>query len=403
MDSTKFEKTLTQNNSFKIFFAILWMQYTVLPFVVQLYRRLPLIGFMYQYIKPVLICVTLFFAVKYIAKNIKITDAVLYLVCAVIVCLHGVLYSNNSELIYDVLLSFLGIVVPFYFVGISYNHDELKDILYWTSIIGYIFIMSYQFYQLSIGKELSEESMATSYNILPSILVLINQVFETKRWRDALVSIIALISIFLFGTRGPILICFIFVILRLFFAVFNKLSFKSFSLLALILILVIYISSTGQMIKIANYLSLKFSHMGFSTRIFDMFIEGEISSSSGRNNLYSEIIESIQQKPILGYGFMGDRNIVGYYVHNFFLEIWCHFGIIFGTIVILLFLFVPIVAIVKSRNDSCFGFILALVSMVFIKLMLSGSYVFEKYLFFMLGLCVNIIRKKRNKCYKKEY
>lgn len=393
MNSTQCTQKIIMPKSFKVLFAIFWTQYTILPFALQLYRKLPVIGFTYQYIKPSFICFILFLSANYIAKKIKIKDFIFYLICVFVVCLHGILYTNNAEEIYDVVLSFLGIVMPIYFVGLAYSHDDLKDTLYWSSLIGCLCVISYQFYQLGIGRELPEDNMGTAYNILPSILVLINHAFETRKWHDTLLSMLALFSIFLFGTRGPILSCLVFVAVRMIFLTFNNRSWKNVSFLTVILLFLIFLSLGEQMIDIAQYLSLRFSRMGLSTRIFDMFIEGEISDDSNRNILYSKIIEAIQENSILGVGFMGDRKIIGgTYAHNVFLEIWCHFGVILGTLIIALYLFIPIVALAKCRNDSCFGFVLALVIMMFVKLAITGSYVYEKYLFFMLGLCVNSIR-----------
>ena len=54
-----------------------------------------------------------------------------------------------------------------------------------------------------------------------------------------------------------------------------------------------------------------------------------------------------------------------------------------------------LVAVIKTkRNERGYNFVIMLICMVFIKLMLSGSYTTESTFYFMLGVFVTIARDK---------
>jgi Ca2+/Na+ antiporter len=73
---------------------------------------------------------------------------------------------------------------------------------------------------------------------------------------------------------------------------------------------------------------------------------------------------------------------------------WCHFGVILGSLILLGLVVLTIIALVKTRrNKKIHFFVVMLVSMIFVKLMLSNSYTLEPYFYFMLGVFVAVNRK----------
>jgi O-antigen ligase len=149
-------------------------------------------------------------------------------------------------------------------------------------------------------------------------------------------------------------------------------------------------------IEVSTALSKQFERIGFSTRIFNFIIEGDIIASKGREALAKNTIEAILENPLWGYGVTGDRALLGIYPHNIFLEVLCQYGIIFGSILIIATLAITVRALFKIRKDrKRFAFALMLVSLVFVKLMISSTYTTEPYLFFMMGYFVLILRDKR--------
>ncbi len=382
--------------AFRLLFLVIWTQYTILSFAIQIVRRLPIIGPLYEYVIPLAIIGLALLSLPYLLQRIRGVDVVFYFVCVIIVLGTLVLNDKNVEFIQKDLWRILGAALPMIFIGVSYSHENSKNDLFWASLLGVIAVFAYQIYLLSLGQELEADNMNTAYTVLPSVMYLVYWALEHKKLRHWLIASVSMLVMFLFGTRGPIVAELVFLLIGLLLSVFNRKSqFAKLFCFILFAAVIILVCSGDFLLNAAKYLSESFEEVGFSTRVFDRFIEGEISEGSGRDVLYNAVISAIREKPILGYGIMGDRPIVGIYVHNLFLEMWCHYGVIIGTVFLFAILAVPAAALIKLRKTRLFNFVLMLTCMVFVKLMVTGSYTTEAYLFLLLGICVGVFRSQK--------
>ena len=379
---------------YRILLIIVWAQYTIWQFVIQFIKRFPIVGEFAEYVMPVCIILCIVFSLPYILQYVRPQDLFFYFVPVLIVCLTYLLYSVNEDYINENLWSMLGIAFPMFYLGLSYNHDICKKDLFWFSLLGVVTMSAYQIYYINSGRIVAQDNMDAAYKVLPSILYLGYWAFERKRPGYWILFILSTVLLFIFGTRGPLLAVAVFItfeiVARL---IISKASVKRYILFFVIVILIFAVLSTNLIIEFMEFLSQCFEEIGFSTRIFDMFIEGDIAFDNGRNILKESIIKAIGEKPILGYGIFGDRVIIeGSYVHNIILELWCDFGIFIGSALMIALIVLIIKALKCSKDYTVFYFILMLISLVFTKLMLSGSYLTEQYLFFLIGLSVKSIR-----------
>jgi O-antigen ligase len=232
--------------------------------------------------------------------------------------------------------------------------------------------------------------MDAAYNILPSIMFLIYTAFEKKKLRYCLIAVLAGATAFIYGTRGPILCILVFLAVSLLQLMQKKLSLVArVAILAVIGGSVFLLIFSDTLITVAETLSEQFAKWGFSTRIFDYYIEGDMTEGSGRDTLFEGAIAAIQEKPFIGHGLLGDQVLLGNYVHNLFLELWMQFGIVFGTGIMLYFVTKPLMALYNQRKDKDLRqFIWMLICMNFVKLMVSSTYTSEQMFFFMLGICI---------------
>lgn len=385
--------------------VLIWGEHTIFGYAIQVFRRLPLIGEFYLSIIPFATVILLALSFPYLLEKIRGADIIFYSVCVVFLCVSIVALPVNAPYIEKDLWRVLGVAIPMYFIGLGYDHIKFKSAIYYTSMLGVFFTFIYQIYVLNSGRELLSDNMGAAYNVLPSLLYLVYWAFEKKKIVYWVIAVISLPIIFIFGTRGPMLACAVFLAFELFFKVFfNKsLLIKILFVGAGIAVLwLLFFSDT--LVQLAQFLSEKFEDYGFSTRIFDFFLEGDIAHSSGRDEIYNSAINAIFQSPAFGYGVMGDRVVTNaVYVHNIVLEFWCQFGLVFGTLLLSVVIIIPIRALCLERqNPSVFYFILMLTCMVFTKLMLSASYITEMYLFLLLGICIRRIRiNKKNACFER--
>ena len=381
--------------AFRLLVVVVWAQDTILGFVVQIVRRLPIIGAFYEYVIPMIIIGLTLFSLPLLLRRVRASDIAFYLICAVVVLGTMALNFKNSEYIKQDLLRILVSALPMLFIGVTYSHEDSKSDLFWASLFGAAAVFLYQLYVLSLGYELNADNMDTAYKVLPSVMYLIYWALEHKKLWHWIIAGISMVMMFLFGTRGPIVAEIVFLLFGLFFSVLNRKSQIAKRVwLIVFAVALVFICSGDNLIKAAEFLSEKFEDIGFSTRVFDRFIEGEIAEGSGRDTLYAAVKSAISEKPIFGYGLMGDRPIVDIYVHNVFLEMWCHFGVIFGTLILGFFVLVPVRAILRSKDVEERDFLVMMFCLVLVKLMLSSSYLYEANLFMMLGVSLAILRKR---------
>lgn len=381
--------------AYRILLVLLWTQHTVLNFARVVIERLPYIGFLSDLFIPTCIVLAVIVSIPWFIKNIRGTDTLFYVGFVLLVLITMVFYKNNTSFLQENWWRILISAVPFYFVGLSYSYSKCSRDLFWCSLASVFFMFLYQFLKIRNGEANEEYNMNAAYILLPSVMYLLYYAIYKDRKIYWIIAIISSLIMFIFGTRGPILCILVFVIVYFLHRTVISRKPKNYFLMLLFSAGFAVVSWYDNLfVKLVNVLAKVFGRIGFSTRIFDFIVEGEVTTSMGRDYLTNRTIEAIIENPIFGYGFTGDQYLLGVYCHNLFLELWCHFGIIGGSLILLGLLALSVTALVKSsRSPKIFYFALMLICMVYVKLMLSSSYTLEPYFYFMIGAFVAISRK----------
>lgn len=97
------------------------------------------------------------------------------------------------------------------------------------------------------------------------------------------------------------------------------------------------------------------------------------------------------KSPIVGLGLAGDRLLIGGYVHNFFVEVLSHFGVVVGLIVLIMFSFGSLLALLRAKQLN-YELLIIWFSMGFMPLMVSSSYLISLNFWVFLGLLVGLPR-----------
>jgi hypothetical protein len=167
------------------------------------------------------------------------------------------------------------------------------------------------------------------------------------------------------GSRGALITALIYTLILI---IIDKENRKNILMVAIILII-----SIGSGSFLSLFLKLS-NHMAVTSRTLDLLMGGNIAQDEGRLGTFSIIWNSVLNSPFVGYGIYGDRIILdGIYCHNFFLEIFCDFGLFFGSVIILLLSFVIIRAFLSSDSENK-KLLLMFFCYCFIPLMVSLSY-----------------------------
>lgn len=383
---------------FTILLALVWGKNTIFNYVIVVISKLPLIGFISEIVYPLCITLCVVLALPYLKDKLKLQDFLIYFIMVAIILSTFVFHPENSEYLQEEYMDIISFML-FFFVGVCFDLEDNKNLLFWLSLIGLIIAFLYQAYFIGSGRQAEYDyNMNEAYNLLPSVMYLIYYAFMNKKFRYWLLVFIGIIFEFRQGTRGPILCIIIFLGAGIIYSIAKTENIlrKLFGII-LVGLVVIALVFTDVLLNAAIALSNSFKEAGYSTRIFDYFIEGMIDDDSGRAIIQSKIISAIETSPAFGYGVFGDRLFIGgSYPHNLLLEIFCQFGIVVGGGLLITLLFVFIDAIRKSNGFFERLFVFMLIIMVIVKLMLSGSYLHETWLFFLIGVCLQIMRRNKN-------
>ena len=138
---------------------------------------------------------------------------------------------------------------------------------------------------------------------------------------------------------------------------------------------------------------------GFSLRILDKLESGEIATSTSREKIAARVWEHTLQSPVFGMGLFADRRVAGgSYAHNIALEILIQFGLVFGSALLGIMIFMLVGSyryLRKSGQTITLDFFGAVVFSFAFKLMLSDSYLTEPYFFMVLGFAGAVMSDRK--------
>lgn len=326
---------------------------------------------------------------------VRISDVSLFFFFILIYLLSPFVYPKTQILVYSNAFEVLCLLAPFYFVGVAFN---VKEYTYWITLLSRLAVIVNVLYSLrsSTGAEIDEESMHKAYILLPSVLFILWQFMERYKLIDLLFFALGFFMECSMGSRGPF-VCI------LFFTVMYLLFFREWKYKRTIRIVLIAVGTFLYLLSkyIAEIMIILLATFGKSTRIFDKMLDDSLinyENSSGRDQIHEEIFQKLSADNVgIGYGLYSDRILTdGYYAHNIFIELWCSFGYVIGSILvgIILVLFIRFFLKSKGNDVKIFGLIFFTAS--FIKLMFSGSFIIDGYFYFLLGYCINGLRESKS-------
>lgn len=383
--------------AFSCLIIFFWTRHTLLNYVWVVMRKLPILNIFEPFAEMILFGMAILLSLPLFLRRMKANDVCFVGACILLVLLTIAFLPQNAEYIVPELSRILVWTIPVYLLGVAYDNENNKENIYWASLLGVLVAFAYQAYRMLMNRELASYDMNAAYNLLPSIVYLIYWAFEKRKWWYWIAAFLGFVLCVSYGTRGPILAAVVvFAALFVFWTFTGQRRVLKISILVALILGAGVAFASGMMATLATKITPLFEKLGFSTRIFDYFLEGNLTIDNGRDKLAEAVIQAIREKPLLGYGIMGDRLVLGSYVHNFVLEVLCSFGFLFGGALLLILLIVVLRGIFSARKQGSVKFLLAMSLMVIVKLLFSGSYIFEPYFFFVIGLCIGCCRNKKD-------
>lgn len=342
-----------------------------------------------QLLSKGLVGLTFIYALPAVLRRSKIKFIGVYFVALFIFLLHYAIFPENRDYFVDLLFPFYFMSLPAFIYTLSIQDFSIfKEIMrkagYIVFTVGFIIGVLIFMKKASIGSY----SMSLSYYMLLPTLIFFNEILEKFSIKNFVFFILSMLIILSLGSRGAVLCILVFVFLK-FFSPHSKKSFTkiiiSFCILGIGIITLFFLDG------IIEFLYNHLLSYGINSRTLKLFLREGVYLS-GRDRIYSSVIVEILQRPLLGIGIAGDRRIIGgSYAHNIFIEILGNFGIVIGIIISIVLVFL-IIRSLLTKNKEKYDLVIMWLSLGFVHLMISGSYLTDIKFWILLGLIMNFMK-----------
>ena len=263
-----------------------------------------------------------------------------------------------------------------------------KYLVRYALIILALFLMCY--FVFRVGTEsLSTTYMPFSYNAIISICLCLSYKSDSK-FVSIISKIIGFVSCFVVlvaGARGALICLICFFLLILFATKKIKPGKKALVFICLTTVVVLGLIFYDEIIEGIGSLLEK---NGVYSRTIERLANSSFIKGTDRTELWGKVIDATTLSPLFGYGLWGDRPIVNGYCHNFFVEVICSFGFIFGGLIISIIVLSIVGYLLSKRKggNSRYYVFLCAIPYGFIQLMFSDSYLMNVWFFFIFGIVV---------------
>ena len=367
-----------------------------------MFTHFPIIRIIGKPVPYIILAVCIFNGIRFIREQLKYYDYVFFLTW-LFLFLASYLFPFNYSALNDHIYSFSCEVLPAYFIGRFLYISRIRYALIFVSCLS-IFLKSWYYLvytkdiDYSGSTEVLWDNMAASYQIMPHVIFMFWMAFDEKiKIRKIFYSFIAALGLFLnfsFGTRGVIVCIATFIVIYTLF--FQHYKYPRFAKISIILLFALFIAFLEFFFLILDEILLS---IGVSNRITEMYLMGSFASGDSvdaRGDLQSECWELLMNgfHPF-GFGICGSWHYIGTYPHNILCDVFFSLGFILGGVFLIWLLLLLFRAIIYSIDRQQRIFVLLLLCCSILKLMFSGTYINESFLFLFIGYCVKIIKQRK--------
>lgn len=333
-------------------------------------------------------------ALPYVLKRKLKLFVIIYGLAIIIFGYNFLVFPENYSYLMNIVFPFFFMALPSFIYMLSLNNLMVfEKIVEKTAFLIFIFGAVLGILLFTGIASAGAYSMPLSYYMLLPALIFLGKLFDKGHWIFIIFFAVALTVILALGSRGALLCIAVYMILRV---ISPKQKLSAAKLIAYGSSAIIIVLGITNLERVLLFLNRSFLEFGIQSRTIRLLLEDAIYLS-GRDNISEIVMSSIYQSPFLGIGIAGDTRVLGNsYVHNFFMEVLGNFGFPFGIFLISILL---IVLIITLSLSNYYNLIVLWMSLGFVHLMVSSSYITDIKFWIFLGVLLSAFKKltKKNK------
>lgn len=302
------------------------------------------------------------------------------------------IYPELLSLRTDFMLLYGRCLFGFYLAATVNDWNDVLERLVSFHWIGLI----YSVLVLTNGRAIYSNYMSLSYGLLIPAMITLFYGIKQKKIVNIISASVMIVAICTYGARGPV-VCIAAAFVSLYYLnLSNQMRIRDIVILPIVLIAIgLFVANYD---AIVNDLYIKWP----DSRTVSLLYLGRFFEESGRDRIYSLMLNELLRSPILPRGLLADRIFLakasnaqlssGLYPHNFFIEIWFQFGLL-GLILSVCYLGKLISLFLRIKRKSQYSnrvVFSVFVIMATVKLMLSGTYFSDMQSWFCFGAILNL-------------
>ncbi len=378
------------------------MQVTIVGIKNALVQAVPRLYAINSLLNMILIGIVAIFyivAVSYAGKRfVHIRASVFVILAFILVSLSfsSIMFPGNGY----VIMRWMPRMLPYCFITFLYL-AELKTLLwieYYMCRFCYItiaFAVISAFYINRIGHITSSTwstySMPLSYVTLVAVMWFLYKFFSRERFIDLFFALIGIAIIVLYGSRNPLLaIASYMVIQTVRHARSGKIS--GGRRILYILMCIIFIVTTFFWKQIVILLVQTLESFSIRSRTLNLLVSSS-DFTSGRDVIHTDLLNHLNEHPLLGLGVGGDIISINESAHGLYLSILANFGYIIGTLVIITILIICAKGYFQSKGNTK-EIVLLYICLTLPRGFTGGDMWTSDVFWWMMGICIAAISIK---------
>lgn len=318
-------------------------------------------------------------------KGFTVKGIVIYFTILVFFAVNYVFFENSRVFLLDTNML---LVYCFYLPIVIFVTGSITD---WAKIVPVFQKFSYYAVLLGtinlMGYSGFLNYMGFSYSLLPFIVILYYSFRQDFKLLNLVAFIVGFIDILIFGARAPILFLFTFIVL------YEAINFKKTNILLKLAVSCFCLALGSIFFLVSDKINERLIQIADMTqsRFLTKMLGGQLVESNARGLIYEQANDALYNMGVNIYGLFGDRLVVNaVYVHNIFYELLLSFGLIIGSLCILLLSLLIGKRIFFNKDRTARNIALIFTTALFMRYFVSGSFVIEGYFYIFLSVLLNL-------------